>query len=141
MAECTSPSGRKEFVMKTEVTRIAKIWQGEEGIVRGVGSLNSIEATITDAMEICSAIFKVSEGKKRPLLVDIKNVKSATRETREYFAGDEAARIIEAMALLIGSPVGRMIGNFFLRINKPIYPTKLFTSENEAIEWLKGLKE
>ncbi len=26
--------------------------------------------------------------------------------------------------LLIGSPVSRVIGNFFMGLNKPIYPTK-----------------
>ncbi len=39
--------------------------------------------------------------------------------------------------LLIGSPVSRVIGNFFMGLNKPIYPTKLFTDPQKAIRWLQ----
>jgi hypothetical protein len=43
-----------------------------------------------------------------------------------------------AAALLIGSPLTRAIGNFFMGLNKPLIPTRLFTSETEALAWLKG---
>ena len=35
------------------------------------------------------------------------------------------------------SPLTRAIGNFFLGLNKPLMPTRLFTSEEEALAWLK----
>lgn len=45
------------------------------------------------------------------------------------------------MALLIGSPVSRMIGNFFLGINRLRVPVRLFSDEAEALEWLKRYLE
>ncbi len=47
------------------------------------------------------------------------------------------ALAITAIAMLINSPGSRIIGNFFLGINKPSVPTKLFNEKNKAIEWLK----
>jgi hypothetical protein len=30
-----------------------------------------------------------------------------------------------------------MIGNFFINLNKPLAPTRLFTSEAAALTWLR----
>ena len=132
--------------MENEVvvtTRIAKIWLGEDGIVRSVpcAKVVTLVLTLADAKETFSAILKVSKGRKRPYLSDIRKIKSVDRESREYFASEEVANAISAIAMLIGSPVSRIIGNFFLGLNKPSYPIKLFTSESEAIEWLRRFIE
>jgi hypothetical protein len=42
------------------------------------------------------------------------------------------------VALLVGSPMSRAIGNFFIGLNKPLIPTRLFVSEPEALAWLRG---
>ncbi len=39
--------------------------------------------------------------------------------------------------LYLFSPISSMIGNFFIRISKPLVPTKIFTDEAKAKEWLK----
>jgi len=41
------------------------------------------------------------------------------------------------VALLIASPLSRVLGNFYLRINRPETPTRLFSSEEEAGAWLR----
>jgi len=127
------------------VTQFTEVWLGEDGIVRSVELPNTgvkvRAATLAHTKEVFSAILKASKGKKRPFLSDVRKFKSADRESREYFASKEVANAISAMAVLIGSPVGRIMGNFFLNFNKPKYPVKLFTSESAAIEWLKGFIE
>jgi hypothetical protein len=35
------------------------------------------------------------------------------------------------------SPVSKMMANVYLRVAKPKIPTKIFTDEQEGIEWLK----
>lgn len=129
--------------MENEVvfTQGGKIWLGEDGIVRTVSTLPRQEMTLADTKEVLSAILKATNGKKCPLFADISDIKSVDRESREYAASEEFARAISAMALLIGSPVSRVIGNFFLGLSKPKFPTRLFTSESDAIEWLKGFME
>ena len=77
-----------------------------------------------------------SKGKSYPLLIDIKGIKSITRDAREYLASIGTTHV-KAGALITGSPFNRTIGNIFLAIDKPLVPTKLFTSEEKARLWLK----
>lgn len=43
------------------------------------------------------------------------------------------------MALLVGSSFGRMIGNLYMAVSPPRFPTRLFTDEDEATAWLRRL--
>ncbi len=122
---------------ETIETRAAEIWLGDDGIVRNT-FLSQVEVTEDDAREIRDANTKVTMGKKVPLLVDARKVKSVTRRARTFGARDENIEHRSAVAVLVGSPLSRTIGNIFMKINNPPYPTHLFTSEAEAIQWLKG---
>jgi hypothetical protein len=53
-------------------------------------------------------------------------------------AGPEGLKVSQAVALLMGSPVSRVLGNLYLGLNKPPIPTRLFTSEEEAKVWLRS---
>jgi hypothetical protein len=100
--------------------------------------LPGAEQTLDDARENVQASMQLGGGKRRPLLVDIRQIKSQTREAREYYGGEESGACFSAAAVLVGSPVSRLLGNFFLGFNKSVHaPLKLFTSEEEAIEWLQ----
>ena len=128
--------------MKNEIirTRMSQIWLDEDGIIRATTILPHAEQTLADAHEIIVAVAKISQGKKYPLLSDVRNIKSVDRPAREYFA-KEFDKVVSAAAGLVGSPMTMIMANFFLRVNKPSLPTRLFTSEAEAIEWLKGFIE
>jgi len=128
--------------MENEVvtTRTGEFWLGEDGIIRGIISPTD-EHNLADAKENGEAVVKVSEGKKVPLFIDMVSCKSITREARAHYARERVGEEVYAIALLIGSPVSRIIGNFFMGFNKPKHPVKLFNSETGAIEWLKGFIE
>ena len=121
-------------------TRTNRIYMDENGIIRSQISPGA-EITIEDIKEDFAAFSQITAGNKAPCLTDMRGIKSINREAREYLSSLEAFRFISASALLIGSPVSKMIGNFFLGINKPPYPTKMFTSEAKAFEWLKEFIE
>ena len=70
------------------------------------------------------------------VLIDMTAITQISKEARDYFANERTASIQRATALLIGSPVSRVIGNFFMGLNKPISPTRLFTDPQKAIQWL-----
>lgn len=112
------------------------IWLGEDGIVHTSAKPGS-EQTLADAKEAIAAIAKIGRGKALPVLVDFKNLKSQDRGARNYFAGEETAKAVTACAILISSPLSRVIGNFYMGLNMPVTRTKLFTAQSEAIEWLK----
>ena len=61
-----------------------------------------------------------------------------SKEARDYFANERTASIQRATALLVSSPVSRVIGNFFMGLNKPMSPTRMFTDTAAAIQWLHG---
>jgi hypothetical protein len=118
-------------------TRTSRMWLGEDGIGRVVLK-PGVEETLEDVKEIIKAGLKHTKGVKILAINDIRNAKSITREAREFYAGKETAKLLTAIALLVGSPVSRSLGNFYISVNRPICPTRLFTSEQKAIKWLKG---
>ena len=125
---------------RTITTRTAIQWLDDDGIGRRVNLPDSNE-TLSDAIENIAACTELSGGRSTLALIDGRNMKSITKEAREYYTGEETVKITKACALLVSSPLTRTIGNFFFKINKPKYPMKLFSSEIEAIAWLKGFEE
>ena len=96
-----------------------------------------IDITIEDSREELSVLQKFCIDRKRPLLVDIRNVRTVQQESRQFYSSDEVARYLSAVAFLVGNPVSKIMGNFFLVINKSELKVKLFTDEYQAIAWLK----
>lgn len=117
-------------------TRTAKMWMGADGIIR-VHFLGIDEATLAEAQEYLVAFKQLAGDRKRPMLGVMGEVRSAPRPIREYLIR-EGPRYQSAVALLVKSPMSRIIANFFLGLNKPAIPLRLFNNEAEAIEWLKG---
>ena len=71
-----------------------------------------------------------------PLLIDFARAKGTTAEAREYYISD-AVPIRSRVALLIKSPVSRVLGNVYMGLTQNPVPTKLFTSEEKAVRWLR----
>lgn len=94
------------------------------------------EMNLEDAREALLATAKLTGGRRMPVLVDSRGLKSQTKESRNEFVSEDAAKVSAAVALLVASPVSRMIGNFFLRRCEHRAPTQLFTEEAAAIRWL-----
>jgi hypothetical protein len=74
----------------------------------------------------------------RPILVELDNLKTVSKESRAIYTSPETAEVISAAALLVGNPVSRIIGNFYLGLNKSAMPVKMFTNTGEAFAWLKS---
>ena len=125
---------------KVMETRTNRVWLREDGIVHAVCKPQAV-ITLDDAKENIDAAAKVTVEKKSPLFIDLRPIKSVTREARTIYSSNESKATTTAFGFLIDSPVSRVIGNLFIGINKPDLPTKIFTSENNAIEWLKGFIE
>lgn len=83
--------------------------------------------------------IKFADGESYPCLFDITTVKKITAEARNYLA-NEGNELVLASAILINSPITKMIGNFFIAVNKPKNPTRLFTNKEEALKWLEQFK-
>jgi hypothetical protein len=118
-------------------TRACRFELDQRGFVRAT-MREGLEMDLADAQEALRATARFCDGGPIPVLVDSRGIKFQTKDAREHFVSEEAEGITSAVALLVGSPVSRMIGNFFIRRNGPRIPTQLFTEEDEAVEWLVG---
>jgi len=79
------------------------------------------------------------EGVTYPHLFDFTKVKKFTKQARDYFA-NEGNDLVSASALLIDSQIVKMMANFFIVVNKPKNPTKMFTDKDLALKWLDRYK-
>ena len=126
---------------ETITTKTCKVWLGNDGIVRAVMHPGA-EDNLGTAKENIAAGIKVSGGKKRPLLLDMSRIKMIDHAARDYYAHNERREGSEkAVALVVKSPLSRMFGNFFLGLNKPVVPTKLFNDQGKAVAWLKRFSD
>lgn len=110
----------------------------KDGIIFFVYNKN-LELDIISAQNIVSDRLIHQNNQSYPLFADCRGIKTISREARDYLA-KEGSRLLKASALISDSPVHNTIGNFFLQISKPMVPTKVFYSENEALKWLEKFK-
>lgn len=115
-------------------TRTCLLWL--DRVVHG-RFLPGAEVELADAVENIATTARLTGGRAMPALIDLRAVRAQSAEARAYLAGPEATRVANAVALLIESPLSRMIGNFYLGFNRPEVPTRLFTHEGEALAWLE----
>jgi hypothetical protein len=121
-------------------TRTAKIWRREDGITQVV-TLENVREELEDAKENVAAIVRINQQKLMPVLVDMRAGPGIDRETRAYYSSREGLVATKALALLVESRFTRIMANFFIKFDLPAAPTQLFTSEDEAVAWLKTFLE
>lgn len=88
---------------------------------------------MSDAINILGNISKLRNRNKYPLLVVYADDNSFSNETRFHISKHTLSK---ADALVSKSLALRIIGNFYIKINKPIRPTRLFNDVESAIIWL-----
>jgi hypothetical protein len=117
-------------------TRVQTIWLDDEGIIRATSRVGH-ELSLEDAKESIVKIALLCAGVRRPIVVDLTGLKAVSRDARKYFAGPDTAKVESAAALVVRSPMARAIGNFFMGFDKGLIPGRLFTSQDEALIWVR----
>jgi hypothetical protein len=111
-------------------------WMGEDGICRTTIKKKNSVIELKEAKENSRAVNDLFTGKKFPLMIDARNVKSMSREAREFLSTKGRETHTNAFGIIVSSTVSRVIGNFFMSINKTPIPTRLFNDESSAAKWL-----
>lgn len=108
----------------------------KDGIVQ-VNFGDNVELDVKETKDILTALASINDGKKS-LVVNVagKNT-TATREARSYSASEEAGQHTIADAFVVNNLPQKLLGNFYLNLNKPFINTKIFNKLEEAIVWLK----
>ena len=118
------------------ITETAETVLGDDGIVR-VHMRPGTTETLTTARENIEALASICGDKKHPLLIDMTGTRGANQDARRHYSSESVTERVSAAAMLVPTPVSKVLGNFFLGLNKPRHALRLFTSEADAIEWLK----
>jgi hypothetical protein len=116
-------------------TAAADVWVEEDGtlVLRFRQQTNLVGER---GAEVARAHVAAANGRKLRTLADVRGIVANDRQTRQLAAGPAIAAVTLRMAVLVGDPLSRTLGNFFLRVSRPAYPTRIFTDEAAARRWL-----
>jgi hypothetical protein len=94
------------------------------------------EETVELVKKMVEKMGEMVNYRKVPLLARHEEFALPGKANRDYWATKEACPYSKADAFIIQSNAMRFISNFYFKVNKPKRPTRMFTSEKEALTWL-----
>ena len=129
---------REDMIKEDLHTSTAKLCRREEGFIH-VEIVPDVELSLADMEEIFTAEYALVCGKRVLLFIDVRQCKWTTTEAIKYWSDEKVRTFVTAVVFLISSPLHRVLGDFYITINKQSHPSILITtSEAEAIDWIKG---
>ena len=130
-ATTVNPVGQEDRVATHDKFRM---WLRPDGIVVVVW-VSGATALLEDATACLDAMAQVTGGRRSPLLVDMRDTGPQDRRTRAEWTS--RGELLSAVALVVGTPLSRMLGNLLIMVNRPRFPVRLFDNEESALAWLK----
>jgi len=118
----------------TRETRTAVFERAADGMLHSRTKIDAVEG-VSEAQENLDAIAALCGDELLPMLCDITGLKAQDRDARDLYSSTE---LTTAVALVVHSPLARVIASFYLGLNRPLVPTRVFTSERAAHDWLKN---
>lgn len=112
----------------------------EKNIIR-ILYRDQYELTIHDMKELDQTLMiLIPEGKVHLIINTEERYFTMSKEVQKYFASDSPMiERIGCTAIIINNLANRLIGKFFISNYSPVYPTKIFKTENEAYKWTKEI--
>ena len=83
-----------------------------------------------------------TQNKPFKIIFVFPKITSMDKGGRDYLSTDEAKEGVIASAIVTKSVLGRVIINFFLKLNdndKDNFPNKVFNNEEDAFNWIKDI--
>jgi len=100
-----------------------------------------LDIDINIARELIENRLDFCGGQPVYVMVDFTNVKSVTKEARDFMNSREGGlQGILGGAFLSNNVVATLFINLFLKVSNPVIPAKFFTSKAEAFKWLDKIK-
>jgi len=93
---------------------------------------------VKDVWEAKKINTELSKGKPYAYLGVLGEFSEITDVAKELMASKEIIGKTIAKALLIKSLSDRLLANFYLKISKPALKTRVFTSREKALVWLRS---
>lgn len=130
----------KEYISEVLEYRISKVALRADGILH-ISIKAEEEFTVDDYKDLMDAALKIGHGHKFLNLISVGQDTIPDHETRKMSTSQEGSIYKIADAFVIHSLPQKLIGNFYMNFYKPFVPTRFFTKEEEAIDWLLKFKK
>jgi hypothetical protein len=98
--------------------------------------IDNAEIFIEDIDLIRNAQKQV-DGRRIPTLISGGKYSTTNTDTMKYISKNEHMPFSKVSAYVTSSISQKLLGNFYLKFNKPERPTKFFNNKTDAITWLK----
>lgn len=136
----TNPKHNTEYTDIREVKDVFIAKLNHDGIIEVELDNKNMQVEKEHLVLLRQVIHDIGEGKKMGVYFKASDFLGISKEAREYAALEESSKYTYANAVFVKSLASRLLFNAFLNLNKPIVPTKGFTSKEEAFKWLKSFK-
>jgi hypothetical protein len=98
---------------------------------------NGMHLDLVEAKQLVADRLKLQAGKSYPVVIHLNNVKSNSKAVRTYMA-KEGTEGISHGAFIVKNFYEKVFINFFLLVDAPKVPSRVFQTEEEAIKWLQA---
>jgi len=131
---------KKQIMEKQQFRYTSLSKEIDDGIIYAT-YIPKLEINLAIAQELVQNRMSFSENKPHYILIDFTNVKSVTKDARDYMNDPEAGlKGLLGGAFLSNSVVATLFVNLYLKVNNPTIPAKFFTNKADAINWLKKIR-
>lgn len=127
---------KKVDILATEICGAFTVQLRSDGILHSHTS-SGIDFNIDSLKEFNLVMGKMVQNRMTPLLLTLDEFAIPPVETRVFWAKRESCTYASAEAYVSHTIGHTIIGNFYLKFNKPGRPTKIFKNEEDAVTWLK----
>ncbi len=91
--------------------------------------------------EIVKTRLEFINYKPTLLIVYNQGVVSMDKKAREYLSTGDGVKEVIAAAIVVASPFTSFMANFFVSVNKPKMPVRIFSNAKEALKWLQKFRK
>src|SRR6185369_2389992 len=100
-----------------------------------------LKITVNMVKEIIKTRLEFQEYKPVVAIIYNQGVLKMEKDAREYFISGNGIEGIIAAAFVVDSPFTSFMANFFVRVNKPKMPVRIFTDTENALKWLQKFRK
>ena len=134
------PTHQNKLITRQEIVNLsfARLFFIEEFNIVEVEYQAHSTIDTEEALAIVAAIHQFNKGEKRYFLINAtQEFINLTADARSTYAREQTKQQYAIkMAIFVNSLAYRIIGNFFIRYDRPPAPARIFNSRKKAIEWL-----
>lgn len=87
------------------------------------------------AQQVVAERMRIQREQSFPILCDMRQVSFPTLEARKYLAL-QGSLLTTAVAYLVSPHLSESLIRFFIQVNQPPIPTAVFTSKEDALDFL-----